>query len=45
MSIYYVYALVDPRTELEFYIGKGKGDSEEDSLRAARKRVIDSEGG
>lgn len=25
-SIYYVYALIDPRTNMPFYIGKGKGD-------------------
>jgi hypothetical protein len=33
---YYVYLLVDPVTDLAFYVGKGKGDRALDHARAER---------
>lgn len=32
-NIFYVYHLIDPRTNLPFYVGKGKGDRDVDHLR------------
>jgi hypothetical protein len=36
---YYVYYLIDPRTELPFYIGKGKNDRAETHLHKSSKTV------
>lgn len=31
--MYYIYAYIDPRTDLPFYIGKGKNNRKTDHLR------------
>lgn len=37
-SMYYVYALIDPRTRLPFYIGKGKGERWKHHLSQSKRR-------
>lgn len=37
MNLYYVYALVDPRNNKEFYIGKGKNNRVDDHFKELEK--------
>lgn len=39
---YYVYALVDPRIDAIFYIGKGKGKRVKDHFRCYKKGIINN---
>lgn len=37
-SMYYVYALIDPRSKLPFYVGKGKGERWKHHLGQSKRR-------
>lgn len=37
MKIYYVYKLINPETNLPFYVGKGKADRAESHLKLKSK--------
>lgn len=40
MTSYYVYELIDPRSDAVFYVGKGKKDRRNQHLRDARQGIL-----
>ena len=41
--MYYIYAYIDPRTNLPFYIGKGKDDRKYDHLKETDENTENKE--